>query len=84
MRWYLLVAPLVVLAGIAAAPTAGAECTTSDNMTLCSLGNGDSDVPTLPSRTGYNPSGTSQSGYDYGPGSRYNYYYDHGYRWFTP
>ncbi|MCB0950751.1 MAG: hypothetical protein KDB44_16050 [Mycobacterium sp.] len=82
--WSLLVAPFLVLAGIAAAPTAAAECTTVDNMTLCSLGDGDSDVPTLPSRTGYKGAGSNQPGYSYGPSGGYDYYYDDGYRWFTP
>ncbi|MDZ4233953.1 MAG: hypothetical protein U1C73_09365 [Dietzia sp.] len=44
---YLFVATLVVLAGFAAAPTAAAECTTSGNTTICSVGEGGSG-PTMP------------------------------------
>ncbi|MCH9732097.1 MAG: hypothetical protein K0U84_20885 [Actinomycetia bacterium] len=86
--WYLLVAPGLVLAGIAAAPivaapiAAAADCTTSDNMTLCSLGDEDGDLPTLPSTSSGNRTGNP--GYSYGPGNNYDRYYDDGYRWFTP
>ena len=79
--WYILVAPLLVLAGIAVAPTAAAECTTSDNMTLCSLGDGDSDFPTLPSPSGFR---ADLPGYSYGPGNAYSRYFDDGYKWFQP
>ncbi|MGB0971416.1 MAG: hypothetical protein ACPGVG_10685 [Mycobacterium sp.] len=77
--WYLLVAPGLVLAGIAAAPVvAASDCTTVDNMTLCALGDEDGDLPTLPATGSGNP------GYSYGPGKAYDHYYDDGYRWFTP
>ncbi|MGD9622771.1 MAG: hypothetical protein AB7G47_21745 [Mycolicibacterium sp.] len=84
--WYLLIAPFLVLAGVVASPTAAAECVSADDMTICSMDDedGELDMPTLPSASGYNPSGGGQPGYSYGPGNNYNYYYDHGYRWFTP
>ena len=44
---YLLVAPVLVIAGIAAAPTAAAECVTSENTTTCSVG-GTGSGPTVP------------------------------------
>ena len=84
--WCMLVAPLFVLAGIAAAPIAAAQCSSADGMTICPMDDEDGNLqmPTLPSRTGSNSSGTGRPGYSYGPGANYNYYYDHGYRWFTP
>lgn len=51
-------------------------------MTLCSLGDEDGDLPTLPSTSSGNRTGNP--GYSYGPGNNYNRYYDNGYRWFTP
>lgn len=86
--WCLFVAPLLVFAGIAAAPTAAAQCSSADGMTLCPMDDedGNLNMPTLPSRTGIDSSAGSagRPGYSYGPGSTYNRYYDHGYRWFNP
>ncbi len=83
--WYLLLAPLLMLAGIVTAPIAASTCTSADGMTLCPMDDEDGNLqmPTLPAPTG-NYSGTGPAGYDYGPGSGYKHYYDHGYRWFTP
>ncbi len=44
---YMFVATVVVIAGLAAEPTAAAECTTSGNTTICSVGEGGSG-PTMP------------------------------------
>lgn len=84
--WYLPIAPVLLLAGIAAAPTAAADCSSADDMTICSMDDedGELDMPMLPSASGFNPGSGRSPGYNYGPGNSYNYYYDHGYRWFTP
>ena len=50
---YLLVAPIVVVAGIAVAPTSGAECTTTGNTTVCSAGGGTDRGPVVPYPCGY-------------------------------
>lgn len=83
---YLLVAPLFMLAGIAAAPIAASDCTSADGMTLCSMDDEDGNlqVPTLPAPTGGGWANNPQPGYSYGPGAGYDHYYDDGYRWFTP
>jgi len=72
---YLLVAPLLVLSGVAGAPSAAAECTTSGNTTICSLGS-DDDSPT-PDR---GPSSLPFVPYP----CAYDYYCNEGYNWFTP
>ncbi len=83
---YLLLAPLLMLAGILTAPIAASTCTSADGMTLCPMDDEDGNLqmPTLPAPTGNNWANNRQPGYSYGPGAGYNHYYDHGYRWFTP
>ncbi len=72
---YLLVAPLLALSGVAGAPPAAADCTTSGNTTICSLGSGeDSSAPERgPSRLPFVPYPCA-----------YDYYCNSGYNWFTP
>ena len=45
---HLVVAPLLVVAGLAAAPTAAADCTTTGNQTFCSFGEPGNTGPVLP------------------------------------
>ena len=72
---YLLVAPLLLLAGVAGAPTAAANCTTSGNTTICSLGDGDDEL--TPDK---GPSNLPFVPYP----CAYDYYCNEGYNWFTP
>ncbi len=82
--WYLLVAPFLLLAGIAAAPIAASDCTSADGMTLCSMDDEDGNLqmPTLPSPATGNNSGSGLPGYSDGPGSTDNRYVDPGCEWF--
>lgn len=72
---HLLVVAFLMLAGIAAAPTAAAECTNSDDTTVCSLGEGDDGV--TPNNS---PSYLPFVPYP----CQYDYYCNEGYNWFTP